>query len=489
MKILDRIFGGAKTTAKRYYSAFAGAKMSRLLMDWILTPLSVDKQLRTDLLKLRTRARDLARNNPYIRQYLALLTANVIGPKGIKMQAQVSNNNGNLSKLINDKIEAAWGEWGKTASACGRFSMTHLMQQAVRTLATDGEVFIRKVRGAQFGKYGFALQLVDADQVDHEYNQPAGDKTNEIRLGVEVSEWGRPVAFYLWDRHQSDANMSARKRIRVPAEDMLHLYDPDRANQTRGVTWFNSVMVTLHMFDGYAEAELIAARTAASKTGWFKYTDAGTAEMASEIPNEPIQMDAAPGSIEMLPPGLDFVPWDSSHPTTAYQTYQQTMLRQVASGLRVSYNAMANDLTGVNYSSLRSGLLIERDMWRTLQQLIIERLYQPIYEAWLASALLTGGLVLDSRDPTRFLSVKWTPRGWDWVDPLKDINASILAIQNGLSSRTAVLAETGDDFEETLSNLAKEQQLIADSGLTLGAADSAALAALAAQSASQDNQD
>ena len=40
-------------------------------------------------------------------------------------------------------------------------------------------------------------------------------------------------------------------------------------------------------------------------------------------------------------------------------------------------------------------------------------------------------------------------------DPLKDVNAAVIALENGLGSRTAYLAEQGEDFEEICEELAR----------------------------------
>lgn len=493
MKIIQRFLGGfgyVKKAAQRAY--FKGAQASRLLMDWITSPLSADVEIRSDLLKLRARARDLARNNPFIRHYLSLLAANVIGPHGIKLQAQVRNNNGDLNKRINDAIESGWSDWSRSVSTDGRLSLTQFCNLAIKSLATDGEAFIRIVN-ADLNKSNFALQLIDPDLVDHDYNQSRGHSangviSNEIRLGVEVDEWMRPVAYHLWDRHASDVNGSARKRLRIPASDIIHIYDPERIDQTRGVTWFNSIIVPLKMFDGYTEAELVAARTSAAKMGFLRYTDQAAAALDSEIPNQPLQFEASPGTIEMLPPGLEFQEWNPQHPSTAFETFGKQILRQIASGLRVSYNALTNDLENVNYSSIRSGMLIERDMWRTFQQLWIERFMQPVFERWLKTAMISGAIVLDSRDPAKFTNARWLPRGWAWVDPLKDINASILAINNGLASRTDILAETGGDYEETLANLSDEKRMADEAGVVLGVTNVQAVAEPTNATSSQSTQ-
>jgi capsid protein len=113
----------------------------------------------------------------------------------------------------------------------------------------------------------------------------------------------------------------------------------------------------------------------------------------------------------------------------------------------------------VNYSSMRSGLLIERDQWKMLQSFLKEQMLQPIFEQWISMALLSGALVLDSRDPSRFCAGKWEPRGWMWVDPLKDVQSGILAIGAGLTSRDALISEQGGDVEEVFEQLSEENKL------------------------------
>jgi lambda family phage portal protein len=239
------------------------------------------------------------------------------------------------------------------------------------------------------------------------------------------------------------------------------MFDSTRVNQTRGVTWFHAVMSQLKMLGGYIEAELVAARTGAAKMGWLRYTDPS----AYEAPNADAAkqgyntLEANPGMIETLPPGMEFVAWNPDHPANAFPNFVIALLRQVASGLGVSYNALASDLQGVNYSSLRSGLLIERELWRRMQAWMIESFLAPVFEEWLDMALLSGELVLDSRDPSKFLAGAWNPRGWQWVDPLKDVQASSIAINNGLTSRTQVLAEKGEDYEETVEQLSEEKKI------------------------------
>ena len=448
-------------------STFKGAA-SNNFWDWIVSPTTIDYQIRTSIFRLRANARDMELNNPVVRQYLALLTQNVIGPKGMKLQAQVRNNDNGLNTAINNKIEAGWTDFWKSPFADGKTDGITGEQTLLRSIARDGEVFVRLVVDRSLNKYAFGLQVIDPDLVDHTYNRPASADQNEIRLGIEVNAYGRALAVWIWNSYPQDINSGIpHERTRIPAEEVLHLFTPERANQTRGITWLNAVMLPLKHLDGFMEAELVAARTAACAFPVFEQSDLAQSDEKAQDFN----IDLEPGRGLSLPAGMKLANWNPNHPHIGVLDFVKACLRFFSSGLTVSYNALANDLEGVNYSSIRSGLLVERDRWQVLQQWWAANFRQKVYEAWLPCALLSGALVLDSRDPKKFLNVKWIPRGWKWVDPLKDVNAAVIAIENMLGSRTAFLAEQGLDIEEVCEELAEEMRIIKAAGLsTSGAA-------------------
>jgi lambda family phage portal protein len=450
-------------SGKRNLTVFNGASGSRLTMDWVVSILSADQEIKGNMRLLRARARELSRNNAVAKSYLKILVANVLGEKGVGYQPQVRNNDQQLNKPFNTKIEVAWKEWSKRGSCTvdGKKSFRAVQNLVLKTIATDGEAFVRMVPGFK-NKYRFALQMVDADQVDHLFTRFASKQENEIRMGIEVDVWGKPVAYHINPAHPSDLGGSLI-RERIPAEYILHLYDPERVNQTRGVTWFHPVMQEMRMLGGYVEAELVAARVGAAKIGFLKHIDASS----YEEPNADARysIDANPGVIETLPPGMEFQEWNPDHPANAFPMFVKSMLRFIAGALGVSYNALASDLEGVNYSSMRSGLLIERDQWKMCQSMVKEDFLQPIFETWLSMALLSGQLVLDSRDPSRFMEGKWESRGWQWVDPLKDVQASILSVGAGFDSRDAIIAEGGGDVEEVFEQLSAEKKMAESYGL------------------------
>ena len=462
-------FGLQRTTEKRTASSvFSGAAGSRLTLDWVAPILSADQECRGNLRLLRGRGRELVRNNPIARHFLNMLGANVIGPAGIRYQSLVRNSQGEIDRITNKKIEDAWNEWCKKGNCTvdGKLSFRALQDLALRTEAMDGECFVRKVRGFD-NKWGFALQTIDADQVDHLFSRPGGNRSGEteVRMGVEVDSWGRPIAYWVTPGHPSDFGGSLLREP-IPADQIIHQFDPYRVNQTRGLTWFHAVMLALKMLDGYMEAEIVAARVGAAKIAVLENTDPSSYDEPD--PDNPFRMEANPGMIEALPPGYKLAPFTPDHPSNAFENFVKTNLRWVASGLGASYNALANDLQGVNYSSLRSGLLIERDHWKVTQKHMAEDFMQPIFDEWLKMALLTGALKLDSRDHERYSGQgKWIARGWQWVDPLKETQAAIMGIAAALQTRDQVISDRGGDVEEVFEQLAAEDKMAEEFGIDL----------------------
>jgi lambda family phage portal protein len=467
--VIDRAlnFVGLQRTTSTRASVFAGASGSRLTLDWVAPILSADQECKGNLRLLRARGRELVRNNPIARHFLNMLSANVIGHAGIRYQSLVRDQKGDLDKVTNTAIETAWKEWCKKGNCTvdGKLSLRSLQSLALRTEAMDGECFIRKVRGFD-NKWGFALQTIDADQVDHLFSRPAGNRNgeSEVRLGVEVDKWARPIAYWVNPGHPSDFGGSLL-RDRISADQIIHIFDPYRVNQTRGLTWFHAVMMALKMLNGYMEAEIVAARVGAAKMGFLIPTDAAVYDQPD--PDTPLRIEANAGVFEQLPPGYDMKAFVPEHPSVAFEMFVKTNLRWVASGLGASYNALANDLQGVNYSSLRSGLLIERDHWKETQQHVAEELMQPIFDDWLKMSLLSGALKLDSRDAERYQQGKWIPRGWQWVDPYKETQAAVMGIAAQIDTRDRVISDRGGDFEDVFEQLAEEDKIAEQYGIDL----------------------
>lgn len=437
----------------KFRNQFSGADTGRLYSSWTTTNQTLDSELKQSLRTLRARSRDMERNNDFAKKFIRMLKTNVVGKTGIKVQSQVLNREGKADNGARKKIETAWTDWGKkgVCDVTGQYSFRDIQKLVISSIARDGEIFIRRHLGFD-NDFKYSLQLIEADHLDEKHNEllPNG---NRIKMGIEFNSWNRPIAYHIYKIHPGDYLFGASygDRIRVPAEEILHVFSPMRVSQTRGVPWMHAALARLNMLGDYEMAELVAARLGAAKGGFYQSKTGDEDELpATEWDGgEPIQ-DVEPGHYEMLPPGLEFNQFDPQHPTTAFKDFVKAILRAIASGLDVSYNSLANDLEGVNYSSIRAGVIDERDVWKDIQQFLIEHFLNIIYDDWLFAALSSEAINLTFEDFEKYRPVNWQTRGWQWVDPIKEIQAKEKAINLGFDNPQDVSAETGKDYEENL---------------------------------------
>lgn len=462
----------ANTIVLRDYKAIAGTG-ARLLGDMpSMSPVSGNYDIRAALTNLRAKGRYLVQNNDYAKKFIALVINNVIGSQGFSLQNKAKDDNGSFDVVANGLIEGAFRDWSKKGNCdvSGKYSFRQFQEMILKTVPRDGEVFVRIHKGSRYGAHGFCLQLIEPDMLDDMLTKslPNG---NIIFMGVEETAEGKPVNYYFKKFNAAQVSSMANitlsnEWVIVPASEIIHLYDAERVSQSRGVSWFASSVIRMQQLSGFEEASVVNARVSAAKMGFFKSNN-GT-DYSGEDVNEPFTMRVEPGVWEQLPAGLDIASYDPKFPSESHEAFIKTQLRGIASGLGVSYNTLANDLEGVNYSSIRAGLIDERENWKRLQSWFIESFLEVIFPQWLEMALVNGAVNLPFVKFDKFNKAEWTGKRWAWVDPMKDIQAQILAIDNGLKTRTQVIAEQGGDIEDVFSGLSEEKKLADGYGLSLG---------------------
>lgn len=442
------------------------AETSKFLENWATSGRAPDVDIRYGLRTIRARARLDAQNVDHIRGFLNMVVSNVVGRNGVVLQSKAKLSNGNADKRLQAIIEENWANWGKRGicDVTGQYSWAMLQRQAIRTAARDGEAIYRIANGFD-NRYAFALQEIDPECLDIYLNQSRERNRPEIRMGVEFDQWRRPTAYYLTEEPSinSGGYHGKRESIRVPASEIIHLFLPEWTFQSRGIPWAATSLSRLHVLSSYEDAEVAAASVSARKLGFYKTNP----EAPEEYQTEDAQ-DIGVGEFEKLPPYTDFVAFDPQHPTTAYGDFVKACLRSVATGLGVSYNSLANDLEGVNYSSLRQGAIQERDLWMTLQDWFVEAFCQPIFDKWLDQAAANGMLEgIPDRRQSEARRIGWQPRRWQWVDPLKDMEANAAAVALGTRSISDIIREQGRDPADVWDELANDLQTLNALGINV----------------------
>lgn len=454
---------------------FSGARTDRLTAAWGATPVPADAVITRTQRILVARSRERGVASDYGKRFLQLAVQNLVGENGVQLQAQVRDRAGALDDAVNDALEAAWRKWGRrgTADVTGRDSWRSIQESCVRTAATDGEFFVRFVIGPDAGPWGFALQVIDPQRcpVDYDVDRLPGGRF--VRHGIEFSSSGRPVAYYFTTIDEGEATpgywygASKGGYVRVDAGEVLHGFVSELVGQKRGLPWLSTSIYRLKQLGEFEDAAVVNARIAASKMGFIEW-DEGFGPEADE--DEEVEIDVEAGVFREMPMGARFKEFSPQFPHGEYAVFNKAQLRGISAGLGVSYHTLAQDLEGVNFSSARAGELTDRDNWKRLQAWLIEQLVQPVYERWLAHALLSGRIVVGGKavSPARYDEVSvasWQPRRWAWVDPRADVDASIKAKNHLFRSPSSLIREQGHDPQTVWREVAADIEAMRAAGI------------------------
>ena len=176
-----------------------------------------------------------------------------------------------------------------------------------------------------------------------------------------------------------------------------------------------------------------------------------------------------PGMFKYLEPGQNVSVPNIDSPDQQYEMFVRNKVRRFASGFGCSYETLSRDFSNTNYSSSRLSLLEDREHWKVVQRYMIEHFHTRIFREWLNLSVLAGELPFDDFDqrPERYDNPRWTARGWDWVDPLKEAKAYREMEQAGYMTKAQIVAKLGGDFYDNLAELSREQQAADDLNVEL----------------------
>ncbi|EGR0992884.1 phage portal protein [Vibrio parahaemolyticus] len=441
---------------------FALAKQGRTGPRLGINPLSINEELRRDLSAIKQQSRRAGNDDGYVVKFLSMCETHIVGPEGFTYQSKAKLKSGKEDKRATSLIESHFAEWGKkgTCDVTGRYSWQDIQTLFTRTVAEDGEVLVRFVEGFP-NRYGFALQLLDSAHLDINYNRELKDG-NRIRMGVELDGWDRPVAYHVLTQHPGDRVYfyGNTRYERIPASEMLLAFLPYRVGQCRGLPWAHAALLEMHHLYGYREAELTGARVAASKM--FAYEPDSEVEPEDPDEEEPDFIEEVePGMGIVVPYGYTLKELNWQHPGGNFGAFMKEGKRGAASGLDVSYNTLANDLEGVNFSSLRQAVLEDRDSWKKKQRWMRQELCDRVASLWLRMALLSGAIPqLKFSDYDRLNHHRYQGRRWEWVDPLKDEKANTEAINNMTKSPLQIIRDRGEDPETVINELLEFEEMV-----------------------------
>lgn len=406
------------------------------------------------LTALRDRSRAALRNDGYAKGIVDKLVANVVGT-GIKPLSKA------LDPALRAQIQALFLRWTDESDADGLFDFYGQQTLAVRTWFSAGESFTRmRLRLLSDGlSVPLQLQILEPEFCPHTYSTtlPSG---NKVRAGIEFNGIGQRVAYHFYQSRPGDLqDMDVSQLRRVPAESVIHLYDPLRPGQLRGVVHLAQTLVRLHELKKMDDAVLLKQQIGNMFVGFLKRgpgnQDAGIHPLTGLPPDTTFgqkpMVALEPATFQELDHDEEVTFSEPPAVAAGYKDFMRQQLMAAAASTGVPYELITGDMSGLNDRVVRV-LLNEFagriEAWQ--HQVVAFQWCRRIYRAFLDRAFLAAALPLPLdyvTDPHPYVAVKFTPPRRRYLHPVQDVDAQVGAMRAGLISRTAVVSEWGEDAE------------------------------------------
>lgn len=452
---------------KRHYAA---ARNNRLNAGWATSPTGANYETQISLSTLIARSRQAARDDLHIVNYLRLMRANVIGHKGIQLQSRAREVDGKtLNVDLNKRVEEAWWEWthAETCTVSGKLDWKGVQDLVVTQCERDGAFLIQMIEADN--DFGFALKTWDVTWLDPTFNEtrPGG---NRVIMSIEIDANAKPVAYWL-TTPSSEINYTdrrARTRTRILADQILHDFQiHDDESQVHGIPGIAAAILPAKNAYSYTESVVLTSRQCVNDMAVLKNTMADADanwEGATDDEGRPLHpmIESAPLSVTALLPGWELDWRDPKHPTQNHPAFKQTLDMDIAAALGVPYFLLMGDWKSVNFSSSRGGLGEFRERCKSYQQFIATTLCRKVFHAWLRRAILKGKLKVTREEYAEILNPTWVPRGFDYVDPSKDVQTDILKLQYRLTTPSEIASEHGVDYLDRLERWQSDKEMAAE---------------------------
>lgn len=461
---------------------------------------SADGDYNFDRDTIVARTRDMARNSGWAASAVSKHLDNVIG-SGFRLSSkpdyQALGQSPDWAVEFARQVESGWRLYSEDPDfymdAARQDNFAGLLGLGFRHKIQDGDALAAVLWSDDkpFNKYATTIQILDPDRLSNPHN---GFDTPALRAGVERNMFGAPIAYHIRKAHPYDfyTNGASYEWERVEREtawgrrQIIHAYDKDRAEQSRGVSIMAPVLERFKMVDKYDRVELQAALLNAtfaafiespfdhelladaldgSSTSFNAYQD----QRSKFHDKRAISMQGV--RIPTLFPGEKFNFQQATRPAYQFGEFEKACLRNIAAGCGLSYEQLTQDWTSTNYSSARAALM---EVWKFMlrgRQSFADQFATPIFILWLEEAISRGDIILPKGAPdfyegkAAYSRCRWIGPGRGWIDPVKEAQAAQMRMDMGISTLEDECAEQGGDWEEKLYQRARELKMCKELGL------------------------
>jgi len=432
---------------------YEGASFSRRTQGWSPRSSNADAEIKLAGRTLRDRTRYLCRNHALARKGKQVIVNSTIGD-GIRLQIRGPEK-------LRQKVLPLWKEWAETPAIdyYSRHNWYELQRIVMEGWVESGEMLARlyKKRGQEIPS---VYRVIEPDYLDSnkEMALPHG---NYIIQGIEYDGNGQRINYWCFPQHPGSFLLFLPNSFisqPIPSHEILHIYDMERAEQNRGVTPFHSTLSLFKDFDDFSDAVLMLQKISACFAGFIHDIDAPDTVGRTDPEEEFENLES--GMLVKLPTGKS-ITFNQPPGSGDYPTYSTILMRQLASGLGITYEALSSDYSNATFSSARMAELQFRRNVSRWQGMIISQFCIPTWNEFKKIMSVKMGPEINQ------LTVGFTTPSHPYIDPQKEILATREALRIGTMSWSEAVREQGYNAEELLDEIQHDFEELKKRGLKL----------------------
>lgn len=416
---------------------------------WTSNRATANELLNSSITELRSKCRDLVRNNPSAKAGCDAVAALLIGT-GIALEPDTGD------EVVDAKIREQWNRWIKSCDIDGR-DLYALQLEAAHELPQAGESIWRMVVDPSLATKDNPIPVrilaLEGEWLPDAIPDGAGES---FVAGISTDAYGRAVAYWL-------ANPVSGRGEVVAARHVIHNFERTRAMQLRGEPMLASVIETLMNERDLVDAELYAAKQTAAMALVITSESHDALDTSEDGDSTDPAQAIRLGGVARLLPNEDIKAFGHTRPSQQIAPFRQMLRGDIAAALRIPQRFLDRDVGRANYSSMRADMLDTNRLLDPLREQIGQRLAGDVYRYVLPYLAIAAGVKLPRSD------YRLIPDGHPYIDPSKDIAAAKDAIDGNLSTYEYEIGKRGGDYRQVWAQLAKEKEQAKALGLTMAA--------------------
>lgn len=477
--VLDRIIefvspaAGARREAWRHHldeqRNYDAGNFERLNAGWIAYNQSAEQTDRYSRDTVWARARDLERNSDMANSVIRAYKRNVVG-LGWTLQARTP------SESLNREIEGAWAEWcrRKNCDVTETQGFDQMLRMAVERKKVDGGILFKKCYTSG-GLVPFKLQALEVDEQDAGRAAPR-DPECRVVGGIELNTYNKAVGY--WICQYSVDGYSQMEPVYVPSKDIIYYFTKSRPSQVREMSDLAPAITRVRDANEFMTAVSVKERIAACLAVFVKKVVPTYGGIGGRSPNahsSGVSGDyegkkISPGMIKELNAGDEIQVVNPAGQATDAASYIKLQQRLIGAGQGLSYEATSRDMSQCNYSSARQGIIEDEQTYIEDVELLQEVVMDEVYETFIISGVLSGLFDIPEfwEDKRKYLKHEWVAAPKKWIDPLKEANATKIALQTGQKTFQQIAAENGKDWKDQIDETVAVLEYARKKGVELG---------------------